>query len=487
MALNGLLITLDQFRGDCLSIAGHPVVKTPNLDRLCERGVRLSRHYSQASPCSPGRASLYTGMYQMNHRVLANGTPLDKDFDNIALAARRAGYNPTLFGYTDQSIDPRVTTGADDPRLQTYEGVLPGFECALDLTRQMTPWRELLADKGYDTSPGILELLATEHERPVEVSVSNFLTTNLIDWINAQDSSWFAHASFIRPHPPYSAAGEFATMYDPASVGEPIHRAEEVHPFHEVMLMLDATKAPTEPEQMAHMRAQYFGMISEVDYQLGRIFDALVESGEWDNTVIVVTADHAEMLGDHGLREKVGYWETSQHIIGIVADPRHASAHGTVVDKFTENIDIMPTLCEVMDIGIPAQCDGLPLTHFVNGTEPPWWRDAAHWEYDWRFALIPADRYVWPWRRRLEQLNLAVRRSDTYAYVQFGDGDFLCFDLAADNTWRTLTTDAEVISENARAMLTWRMEHANRDLTGFLVEGGGVGRWPENVEWRTES
>ena len=226
MAINVLLITLDQFRGDCLSIAGHPVVKTPNLDRLCERGVRLSRHYSQASPCSPGRASLYTGMYQMNHRVLANGTPLDKGFDNIALAARRAGYNPTLFGYTDQSIDPRVTTGADDPRLQTYEGILPGFDCALDLTRQMNPWRELLTKKGYDTSQGILQLLATENERPVDVSVSNFLATNLIDWIGTQDSAWFAHASFIRPHPPYSAAGEYSTMYAPDSVGQPIQRAE---------------------------------------------------------------------------------------------------------------------------------------------------------------------------------------------------------------------------------------------------------------------
>ena len=484
MAMNVLLITLDQFRGDCLSIAGHPVVKTPNLDRLCERGVRLSQHYSQASPCAPGRASLYTGMYQMNHRVVANGTPLDDRFDNIALAARRAGYVPTLFGYTDQSIDPRVTTGADDPRLQTYEGVLPGFDCALDLTQQMTPWRELLAEKGYDASPGILQLLATENERPVDVSVSNFLTNRLIGWIEEQDSSWFAHASFLRPHPPYSAAGEYSTMYAPDSVGRPIQRADEVHAFHEVMLMIDGTKAPTDPDEMAHMRAQYFGMISEVDYQLGRLFDSLVESGEWDNTIIVVTADHAEMLGDHGLREKVGYWETSQHIIGIVADPRHASVHGTVVDKFTENVDIMPTLCEVMDIAIPAQCDGLPLTHFINGTEPPWWRDAAHWEYDWRFALIPSDRYEWPWRRRLEQLNLAVRRSDTHAYVQFGDGDFLCFDLVADDTWRTLTTDDIVISENARAMLTWRMEHANRDLTGFLVEQGGVGRWPSDVSWR---
>ena len=91
MTPNILLITLDQFRGDCLSAAGHPLVQTPNLDALAANGVRFTRHYSQASPCAPGRASLYTGMYQMNHRVVANGTPLDERFDNIALAARRAG------------------------------------------------------------------------------------------------------------------------------------------------------------------------------------------------------------------------------------------------------------------------------------------------------------------------------------------------------------------------------------------------------------
>ena len=88
---NILFITLDQFRGDCLSGAGHPVVQTPNLDRLAASGVRLARHYSQASPCAPGRASLYTGTYQMNHRVVGNGSPLDDRFDNVARAARRAG------------------------------------------------------------------------------------------------------------------------------------------------------------------------------------------------------------------------------------------------------------------------------------------------------------------------------------------------------------------------------------------------------------
>lgn len=94
---NYLLVTLDQFRADCLSVAGHPVVRTPHLDRLAVLGVRFARHYSQAAPCSPGRASLYTGLYQMNHRVVGNGAPLDRRFDNLAKAARRAGYAPTLF------------------------------------------------------------------------------------------------------------------------------------------------------------------------------------------------------------------------------------------------------------------------------------------------------------------------------------------------------------------------------------------------------
>ena len=87
---NILLITCDQWRGDCLSAAGHPVVKTPNADALAAEGVLFRRHYAGAAPCSPARACLYTGLYQMNNRVCRNGTPLDARHGNIALLARRA-------------------------------------------------------------------------------------------------------------------------------------------------------------------------------------------------------------------------------------------------------------------------------------------------------------------------------------------------------------------------------------------------------------
>ena len=124
--MNVLFITLDQFRGDSYGAAGHPLVQTPTLDRIAREGVRLARHYSQAAPCSPGRAAIYTGTYQMNNRVVANGTPLPTGLDNIAHVARRAGYDPTLFGYTDQGVDPANAEGIDDPRLDSYDGVLAG-------------------------------------------------------------------------------------------------------------------------------------------------------------------------------------------------------------------------------------------------------------------------------------------------------------------------------------------------------------------------
>jgi arylsulfatase A-like enzyme len=497
--VNVLLITLDQFRGDCLGVAGHPLVQTPNLDALAAEGVRLARHYSQASPCSPGRACLYTGMYQMNNRVVANGTPLDRRFDNIALVARRHGYEPTLFGYTDQSVDPRDATGPDDPRMQAYTGVLPGFDPVLALDDDQVPWREWLVAHGHD-DPGSSHLaLSTEPDRPAEHSISTFVTDTALAWLTAREEGpsgvaergesgerrsptpWFMHLSYLRPHPPYAAAGEFATMYDPREVELPIAVSGERHPTHDFLLALETTAAP-EGAALRHMIAQYYGMISEVDAQLGRIWAALRERGEWNDTLIIVTADHGEQLGDHGLMQKVAYFEQSYHILGIVRDPRLPGGHGSTVEEFTENIDLLPTICEAIGADIPAQCDGVPLTPFLRGDAPADWRDAAHWEFDWRFALI--DRRTgtdWHRDRALSAFNLAVLRTRDLQYVQFADGSWMCFDLAADPTGRTRVTDPSVVLPLAQAMLTWRARHADRTLTDMLVEAGGIGRLPAGV------
>jgi arylsulfatase A-like enzyme len=121
--MNVLFITADQWRGDCLSVMGHRCLQTPHLDSLAADGILYKRHFAQASPCGPSRASLYTGMYLQNHRSVVNGTPLNARHTNVALEARKAGYDPALFGYTDVSADPR-SHALNDPALRTYSSVL---------------------------------------------------------------------------------------------------------------------------------------------------------------------------------------------------------------------------------------------------------------------------------------------------------------------------------------------------------------------------
>ena len=494
MSQNILLVTLDQFRGDCLSLLGHPVVRTPNLDALSRHATTFTQHYSQAAPCSPGRASLYTGMYLMNHRVCFNGSPLDDRFDNVARVARRHGYAPALFGYTDQGVDPRATTSANDSRLSTYQGVLPGFDWVLDLSEPYTPWLTHLRTHGHAPADHIVAL-ETEHERDESLSISTFLTDQFLGWhadarqATTTDAPWFAHLSYLRPHPPYTAAGRWAHEYDPDQVDLPTAPSNERHGFHEAVMQLPETKAPSTEAGMRRLRAQYYGMISEVDAQLGRIFAALRERGEWENTIVVITAGHGEQLGDHGLREKVGFFEQSYRIIGMVRAPQLAGGHGRLVDAFTENVDILPTLCDLIAAPIPAQCDGRSLVPWLAGDTPANWREMATWEYDWRQLYVSDDAngsaLQWPHDRRLERQHLCTQRDAHTAYVQFGNGDWLAFDLAADPTWRTPITDAARVLPLAQRMLTWRSQHANRELSGFKLEDGGVGRWPANVPWRS--
>jgi arylsulfatase A-like enzyme len=158
-----------------------------------------------------------------------------------------------------------------------------------------------------------------------------------------------------------------------------------------------------------------------------------------------------------------------------------------VIDRFTENVDIVPTVCEAMEVPIPAQCDGYPLTPFLDGAEPPAWREAAWYEWDWRDQTLELWGDGRPWDRRLERQHLAVRRSADRAFVQFGSGDWRCLDLAADPTWRTEITDPAVVLDDATKMLTWRGSHLDRTMTGMLLREGGVGRIPEPAPFLSRS
>jgi arylsulfatase A-like enzyme len=241
------------------------------------------------------------------------------------------------------------------------------------------------------------------------------------------------------------------------------------HPLYEGLLAHPETAVSARRRSIAEIQAQYFGMISEVDSQLGRIWSFLDETDQWENTLIVVTSDHGEQLGDQGLLGKAGFFESSYHVLGLVRDPRFPEGHGRVVDHFTENVDLFPTLCEGMGIDVPRQCDGFSLTTFLQGQTPSRWRDAATYEWDWTDSVAASTSVTAVRHPALEGHHLTVRRSATHAYVQFDDGSFLCFDLQSDPTWRTDERDLQTILNHAQAMLVWRSRNAERTLTGVRL------------------
>lgn len=503
---NVLFVTCDQWRGDSLSAVGHPVVRTPSVDRLAKEGVLFSRHYAGAAPCSPARACIYTGLYQMNNRVCRNGTPLDARHDNIALAARRAGYTPTLFGYTDTSPDPR---GLDpsDPALRTYEGILPGFFPRVLLPEHQKPWLSWLAARGVKTNTAFPDIHKPAKRSP-EVSSAPpiyskdetpaaFIAGEFIRWLGEQKAAepWFAHLSFISPHPPFIVPEPFNTMYDPSD-GPALRRAADmeaeaaIHPFAAwAMERLRKTKfipgargkvRDWSEDDVRQIRALYWGMITEVDGQLGRIFDAVAAKGAWDDTIVVFMSDHAEMMGDHFSMGKGGFFDQSYHVPLVIRDPRRKRTRGDRVDAFTEAVDIMPTLLDLIGAPVPAHLDGRSLAPFLDGSSPKDWRDAAHWEFDFRSIAKGTAEQRFGLSSR--QCNLAVLRTDRWKYVHFGGGlPPVLFDLRDDpDETRNLAIDAAYASarlEMAERLLEWRAEHLDQSLALLeLTEGGVAGK-----------
>jgi arylsulfatase A-like enzyme len=449
--------------------------------------VTFLNHYANAAPCSPARACLYTGLYQQTNRVVRNGTPHAHRFDNVALAARRAGYTPTQFGYSDQSADPTIVP-AGDPRLLTYEGVLPGFDVRVKLPEDEKPWLSWLRTQGLDFPD------AHAAHQPVGAAtrISNappaysadqtqtaFLTNEFIRWLGEQDGKWFAHLSYLRPHPPFIVPAPYNTMYDPADVGT-FRRAATpegdaaVHPLvalaHAATGIEHFVRGATGPvasltdAEFRQLKATYFGMISEVDAQLGRVFAAIKAAGQWNDTLVIFTSDHAELMGDHYLLGKGGYHDQSQHTPLVIYDPRD-SARGKTVDAVTEAVDIYPTLLEAMEIEPTHVADGSSLLPWLSGT-PDHWRDAAHWEFDFReISTQMPERAL---GLTSTQLTMTAIRGQRWKYVHFTALPPLLFDLEADpDNLMNLAGKPEYAAiqlEMAEKLLSWRTEHLDQTL-----------------------
>lgn len=511
--MNVLFITVDQWRGDCLSALGHPVVETPALDRLAAGGVRFRNHWSNSTPCGPARAGIHTGTYQFHHRSVQNGTPLDAGLTTLPLEVRAAGRTPYLLGYTDTTVDPRVVPAAD-PRLRTYESVMAGWESPVGVTEHDPMWQRHLARLGYELPDDFWDLYAPADvpgagDRgptwaptiiPAEHSETTYLTDTAIELLDTIERPFFVHLSYLRPHPPYRAPAPYHDRYDPADV-RPFTRhagrdAEAaVHPFLMAVVGAEGLAAPAGERDCRQLVATYYGLMSLVDDNLGRLFDHLVATGRWDDTVIVVTSDHGEQAGDHWLVQKLGWFDQSYHVPLIVRDPRRPEHHGTVVDAFTEHVDLLPTLLDVLGVEErPLQCDGRSLVPFLEGRTPPEWREHVFFEFDFRMppaqpggegaSAAPAPPQVAPGEpagplgMRTADCSLAVVRTARWKYVHFPTLPPLLYDLGEDpgelvnRAGDPAATGAMV--ELLRTMVTHRMRNDDRTLANTVATPAGM-------------
>lgn len=496
---NILFITADQWRGDCLSALGHPVVKTPHLDALAREGTLFARHFSNTTPCSPSRATLHTGLYQHNHRVAMNGTPLDRRHTNWAIEARKKGYDPALIGYTDQTVDPR-DVGKNDPRLSTYEGILPGLTALADTGMDHPgPWGDFLRARGYELPSEERFIIwmresgpdyedGAPHPKPWIVRAEHNDTTwhvdHAIDAISERrDEPWIIHLSLLRPHPPWIASEPWNKLYDPENLPPVSRRAtpEEEgaqHPWLAQQLKHPMYLAPEDGRKLNRLRAVYYGMMSEVDDNLGRLFAHLKLEGLWDDTLIVFTSDHGEQLGEHWLLGKAGYFDATYAVPLIVRDPRASAdaTRGKTIHAFTEHVDVMPTLLDVIGAEIPPQCDGRSLLPFVERGAATGWRTEAHFEFDFRDASF--DGVESALGLTLHQCNLSVIRDELFKYVHFAGLPPLLFDLQSDpGEFTNLANAANYKSVTllyAQKLLSWRLAHEDQTLTHKMATDKGM-------------
>lgn len=489
-----LILFTDQWRWDAISGLGGTVAKTPNVDRLLARGTVFRNHYSVCVPCGPSRASFLTGLYAMTHRSVTNGTPLDDRFDNLALAVRRHGVEPLLVGYTTTTPDPRSTT-AHDPRFQVAGDVMAGFKPLAPYHAGQDTYRAELKSKGYDVSD--MDQLWRPEPRPLppgrglswppsRLSTKDadnaFYTDQALKHLAVrEDRDWLMLLTYMRPHPPFVAPAPWHDMFDPADMPAPRRAAslaEEAaqHPYIAHLLKTTEVKgfipqgtglvSDLSDLDVAQTMATYFGMISELDHQIGRVLDHLEATGEIDETLIIFTSDHGELLGDHYMFGKAGPFEGSFRIPLILAEP---GGTARTVDAFTESVDILPTILDWIGAPRPRACDGRSLLPWVRGAAPAVWRDGVMLEFDLRNIKAPTPLGLHP-----DEGGAAIWRDETSVYIHYAGLPPMSYDLSTDpHELRPLDRSPE---QAMARLLTRRISHAERTLTGFQAGPGGLAR-----------
>ena len=404
---NVVLICVDQWRGDCLSIDGHPVVHTPFLDQMALEGVRFTRAYSATPSCIPARASLYTGLRPKTHGRVGYKDGVLWDYPvTIASEFTRHGYQTQAIGkmhvYPERSQIGFQNVILHDGFLHFARSHNPNYEMVDDYL----PWlrQQLGHDVDYfDHGVNCNSYVARPWDKPEHLHPTNFVITQAIDFLRRRDprKPFFLYLSFHRPHPPYDPpAWAFEQYLNMPMPDPPVGDWVDIFAPYADPFRPDCMYGKIPPHVLQRARAGYYGHITHIDHQINRFIERLQEFGLRDNTYFCFVSDHGELLGDHNLFRKTFPYEGSARVPLILKGPRGSGiGPGGVCDHVVELGDIMPTLLECAGLPVPESVEGRSLLPLARGEHSDW-REYLHGEHtvmgqSVQWMTDGHEKYVW--------------------------------------------------------------------------------------------
>ncbi len=427
---NILLIYADQMRADCMGCSGNPDIQTPNIDRLAGEGVMFEEAFTSYPLCTPFRASLLTGKYAHRTGVYSNHFPIDPDQPSLATCLNAAGYSSGYIGKWHLYGGPKpgfVPPGPDRMGFDHFVGYNRGHQYLDSIFYRDT-------DQPY-------------HCKRFEPDYQADHAIEFMEEASRGTSPFFAYVCFGPPHYPMIMPEKWRTMYDPARISLPAHTPDpdlqrrrtlerQATEFDNDDRYGELSKTAWEDgqdpcveteEQLRKFVAEYYGMISNVDFNVGRLLAWLDENGLADDTIVAFFSDHGDMLGQHGsfcgLKRQA--YRSSAQVPLLVRYPRRFAASQRVPHLVDVAVDTMPTLLDACGVPIPDEVQGISYLRLLEGSSDHATRDHV------QFQLMKADfggrgeRHVKPERGIRTQDWLYVRKKDRplYLFDQHSDRD----------------------------------------------------------------
>ncbi|MBV7328706.1 sulfatase-like hydrolase/transferase [Chloroflexi bacterium TSY] len=457
---NFLIVMSDEHGPMFSGTYGHPLVRTPHMDRLAERGVRFENAYCNSPLCLPSRMSFMTGRYIHHIDVWDNASILATNAVTWPHRLRAVGYDVVLAG-KQHFVGPDKLHGfraqlARDPHGDNQH---PIYRWSDGVTPAKQPWQGV-----YEAGPGTTKEIEVDDE--VEAATLAYLRDPA-----RRKQPWAINASFIAPHFPLVAPQKYWNLYPPEEMDLPtipLGHLDNLHPVYQRMRTMFGLINYTEDE-LRRARAGYYALITYLDDKMGRMIAVLEETGQLDNTVIIYTSDHGEMAGEHGMWRKSNFYEQSSRIPLIVSWPGELP-QGHRVQEAVSLVDLVATLIDIAGAPVVAPLDGDSLLDLASGSATDW-KDMAFSEYLAHGVIRPMAML----RRGRFKLNYSLDDPVELYDLEADPGEFN--NLGSDPDYAAVREQlrAELLTHWNPLELEQRIRESQEER--LLIRGATAGEW----------